>query len=475
MNASLHLHDTLSGSLRPIVPADGQCLGFYCCGPTVYGPAHIGNFRTFVIHDVFRRVVELQGTKVRHVRNITDVDDKTIREAGEAGEPLQDFTRRWAERFHADARALNLLPPHEEPSAVAHIPQQIAMIEKLIEAGHAYAADDGSVYFRIASFPDYGKLSRLDQRELAAGHGCATLDADEYEKDHISDFVLWKARKPADADNYWESPWGDGRPGWHIECSAMSRQYLGDTFDVHSGGIDLCFPHHENEIAQSEGATGKPFARHWFHVTHLMVENQKMSKSLGNLYTLADLAEKGYTAAEMRYVLISGHYRKPLNFTFGGLQAARQALGRLAEEARALADAAGNPQPPAYHELLASALDSREPFQAAWDAINDNLNTPKALGELFSALNRLDKNLLDGAAVTAAHRELHRIVAALGLTLPTIESTEAPPEIVALANHRLEARRTKNWAQADELRDQINAAGWNVKDSKDNFELTALR
>ena len=268
---ALHLHDTLSRKVRPIAPADGETLRFYCCGPTVYGPAHVGNLRTFLLQDVFRRTVELSGTPTHHVRNLTDVDDKTIRQSQAEGVPLAEFTARWTARLHADAEALNILPPHHEPGAVAHIPHQIRLIERLIAGGHAYVAADGSVYFDVSSFTTYGQLSRLNEREITTGqpvggHADDREDADEYARESAADFALWKARKPEDGPNAWPSPWGEGRPGWHIECSAMSIEYLGETFDVHSGGVDLIFPHHENEIAQSEAATGHTFARHWFHI-----------------------------------------------------------------------------------------------------------------------------------------------------------------------------------------------------------------
>jgi len=307
----MQLYDTLLRSTKPIHAHNNKYFGFYCCGPTVYGAAHIGNFRTFVLQDVFRRCVELNGIRTKHVRNITDVDDKTIRGAVQSGQSLSAFTRVWTERFHTDCAALNCLPPHVEPSAVAHIPQQIAMIESLMAKGHAYAANDGSVYFSIPSFSEYGKLSHLDQRELELGKTAKQRNgSDEYAKDSVADFVLWKARKPEDGENFWPSPWGEGRPGWHLECSAMIKQYLGDSFDLHSGGVDLVFPHHENEIAQSRCSCGGDFARHWFHITHLLVDGGKMSKSLGNLYTLEDLQARGHTAMELRYVLVAGYYAK---------------------------------------------------------------------------------------------------------------------------------------------------------------------
>ena len=280
---------------------DGKSIRFYGCGPTVYGPAHIGNFRTFVMQDVFRRVLETSGQKTHHVRNLTDVDDKTIRQSQEEGVGLQEFTARWTDRFQEDCKALNLLPPHIEPSAVGHIPEQIELIQRLIDGEKAYQAKDGSVYFKIESFEDYGRFSRLADRRSTSDTNRET--SDEYDRDSAADFALWKARRPEDGENYWPSPWGEGRPGWHIECSAICMKHLGESFDLHSGGVDLVFPHHENEIAQVEAVTCKTFARHWFHIAHLMVEGQKMSKSLGNLHTLQDLAEKGYKAQEVRYVL----------------------------------------------------------------------------------------------------------------------------------------------------------------------------
>ena len=271
---------------------DGQSVRFYGCGPTVYGPAHIGNFRTFVMQDVFRRVLETSGQQTFHVRNLTDVDDKTIRQSQEEGIKLQDFTANWTTRFQNDCELLNLMAPHIEPSAVGHIPEQITLIERLIEKDKAYQAKDGSVYFRVEAFAEYGRLSRLADREITTSAPVRET-SDEYDRDSAADFALWKARRPEDGENFWNSPWGEGRPGWHIECSAICMKHLGESFDLHSGGVDLVFPHHENEIAQVEAVTCKTFARHWFHSAHLMVEGQKMSKSLGNLYTLSDLAEKG--------------------------------------------------------------------------------------------------------------------------------------------------------------------------------------
>ena len=466
----MQLYDTLTRQNRELKPIDGKTFRFYCCGPTVYGPAHIGNFRTFVMHDVFRRVLETGGMQTLHVRNITDVDDKTIRDAQAAGKTLKEFTDHWLAKFHADCTALGCLPPHIEPSALEHIPQQIAMIEQLIENGHAYASDDGSVYFSVSSFPEYGKLSHLDTRELDLGKTQnARADADEYEKDSIADFVLWKSRKPEDGENFWSSPWGDGRPGWHLECSAMIKEYLGTDFDLHSGGVDLVFPHHENEIAQSRCSCGGNFAAHWFHITHLMVDGGKMSKSLGNLYTIDDLVAKGHTAMDVRYVLLSGHYRKQLNFTLDSLHAAKEALHKLAKGRAALEAAAGGNrgggfQPPSQPE-------DYEQFTPAWLDLNNDLNTPAALGGLFVGLKSAQK--LDGVDAAKNLAAFDAILDALGLELPAIEekSTDIPADIRDLAERRWQAKQNKDWAASDQLRDQLTTLGWTIKDTPDGYEL----
>jgi cysteinyl-tRNA synthetase len=469
---SLHLHDTLTRQTLPVLAADGKTLRFYCCGPTVYGPAHIGNFRTFLAQDVFRRVVELAGSPTLHVRNITDVDDKTIRDSQKAGQTLAEFTQFWTRQFHADCAALNLLRPHVEPKATEHIPHQIKMIQKLIAGGHAYQGSDSSVYFRITSFADYGKLSHLEDRELRLGSAQGATDSDEYTKDSLADFVLWKAHKPEDGANRWESPWGDGRPGWHLECSAMSLEYLGVEFDLHGGGIDLIFPHHENEIAQSCCATGGHFARHWMHAAHLMVDGGKMSKSLGNLYTLDDLNKLGHSVMEVRYTLLSGHYRQPLNFTLHSLDAARQALAKLAKFEKALREKAGAGAAPSHEDLM--KLPNAGPLQPAWDALLHDLNVPEALGCIFSLLNKT--KLADASAAQAKEiwRSLHFILDALGITLPEIkeeEAVEVPDDIKALAEERWKAKQAKDWAKSDELRKKLELAGWLIKDSKDGYQL----
>lgn len=470
--STLRLHDTLTRQTAPVTSADGKTLRFYACGPTVYGPAHIGNFRTFIAQDIFRRVVELGGTPTLHVRNITDVDDKTIRDSIKAKQTLTEFTQFWTRRFHADCAALNLLPPHVEPKATEHIPHQIRMIESLVQRGHAYAAADGSVYFRVASFGDYGKLSHLEDRELRLGAAHGAHDSDEYSKDALADFALWKAHKAEDGDNAWDSPWGRGRPGWHLECSAMSLEYLGAEFDLHSGGIDLVFPHHENEIAQSCCATGGRFARHWMHVVHLMVDGGKMAKSLNNFYTLDDLKHRGYTPAEVRYALLSGHYHQPLNFTLHSLDAARAALQKLARFDKALRETAGETSAPAHEALVKDRYAGA--FQAAWDSLLDNLNVPGAQGGVFTVVNQTKLSGLTASDAKPLWKGLHFILDALGIELPPVkadEAVDAPEEIKALAEQRWTAKQARDFASADDLRRKVDLAGWTIKDSKEGYTL----
>jgi cysteinyl-tRNA synthetase len=454
----IRLHDSLSREVRELRPAqpDGV-FRFYNCGPTVYAPAHIGNFRTFVVNDVIRRLLELEfgADKVRHVRNLTDVDDKTIRRAREEGRSLAEVTKQWTEKFHADCAALNCLPPHLEPTATGHIREQVDMIDVLLRRGNAYRAADGSVYFKVSSFDGYGRLSRVKERELQPGSAFAgksqAVDADE--KEDGSDFALWKAHKPDDGDNAWDSPWGRGRPGWHIECSAMSKKHLGDTIDLHTGGVDLLFPHHENEIAQSECCNGVAFSHHWYHSEHLLVDGKKMSKSLGNLYTLDDLVAKGFSPMALRYALLMGHPRKQLNFTLESLHAAESALKTL-RAARALLPAAGGNC--SVHTPVVAAL-------------HDDLNTPGALGALFTAINSTPPADINAAL-------FDRAMFALGLDLSARPARiSAPAEILALAEKRWTAKQAKDFATADALRKEIAAAGWSMLDRKDGYSLEPLK
>lgn len=473
----MKLYDTLSRTTKELKPIDGKRYRFYCCGPTVYGPAHIGNFRTFLTQDVFRRVLELLELHPYHVRNLTDVDDKTIKGSQAKGVTLTDFTEKWTKKFHEDCGALNMLPPHEEPTATGHIPEQIDMIKTLIDKGHAYVAKDGSVYYKVSSFKYYGKLAHLDlghlqtQAENSAGE--ANL-ADEYDKESVADFSLWKAWKAEDGDNFWDSPWGKGRPGWHIECSAMSKRYLGDTFDLHGGGVDLCFPHHENEIAQSEAATGKPFAMHWFHSAHLQVEGTKMSKSLGNLYTLDDIKAKGYSPMVLRYLLVTGYYKHPFNFTMDGLGAAKSALGKFERFVKYLLEKAGL-QDSDYEAVIANPIQaSWGSFEKAWAELCDDLNVPAALGEVFKVIKDLEHKDLSAQQATKELNAFGKVMYALGIKLFTEEKQTAPVEIYELGKQRWEAKNARDFARADGLRVEIESKGWKILDRKDGFDLELL-
>lgn len=453
---SIRLHDSLTREIRELSPAHADGIfRFYNCGPTVYAPAHIGNFRTFVVNDVLRRLLELEfgASQVKHVRNLTDVDDRTIGQTQKEQRPLAEITKKWTDKFHADCVALNCLPPHVEPTATGHIPEQVSMIECLMEQGNAYRAADGSVYFKIESFPGYGSLSRIKERELKITNTVA--DADH--KDSVSDFALWKAFKPEeDGEVRWPGPRGasEGRPGWHIECSAMIKKHLGDTIDLHTGGVDLLFPHHENEIAQSQCCNGTTFARHWYHSEHLLVEGTTMSKSKGNYYTLTDLVEKGYSPMALRYALLMGHPRKQLNFTLDSLHAAESALKTL----RAVRTA-----------LPATGGDCRVdvPLMAA---LEDDLNLPGALGALFTAVNSTPPS-----DINAAHFDRAMFALGLDLAFAATPKVEAPAAITALAARRWAAKQTKDFATADALRRELTSAGWSMLDSKTDYQLEPLK
>ena len=453
---AIRLHDSLTREVRELKPshADGV-IRFYNCGPTVYAPAHIGNFRTFVVNDVIRRLLELEfgADKVKHVRNLTDVDDKTIKRARDEGRPLAEVTRQWTEKFHADCAALHCLTPHVEPTATGHIREQVDMIEVLMQKGNAYRAPDGSVYFKVSSFDGYGRLSRVKERELQMGSALKAQAVDADEKEDGSDFALWKAHKPDDGANAWDSPWGRGRPGWHIECSAMSKKHLGATIDLHTGGVDLLFPHHENEIAQSECCNGTAFAQHWYHSEHLLVDGKKMSKSLGNLYTLDDLKAKGFSPMALRYALLMGHPRKQLNFTLDSLHAAEKALGTLRQ----------------FRASLASVGGDATLFAPVHAALADDLNTPGSLGALFTIVNRGPQ----GVELAA----FDRVLFALGMKLdaPVAPKADIPADIADLAAKRWAAKQAKDFAAADTLRKELTAAGWSMLDRKDGYSLEPVR
>jgi cysteinyl-tRNA synthetase len=451
---------------EPRDPAD-RIVGIYTCGPTVYSRAHIGNFRAYIFEDLLQRHLELRGYKVHRVMNITDVDDKTIRGALEAGVPLTKFTAQFKEAFFEDVEILRIKRADEFPAATdqRYVDRMIEMIRVLISRGLAYQAEDKSVYFRINKFPDYGKLAHFDLTQLQS---TGRVKHDEYDKEHIGDFALWKAWDEEDGDVKWDSPWGPGRPGWHIECSAMSTTLLGDEIDIHCGGVDNIFPHHEAEIAQSEGVTGKKFVRYWLHCAHLLVDGQKMSKSLGNFYTVPDVLAKGCTGRELRYALLRVHYRVPLNFTWDGMNEARESLGRIDEWLERLKEIAqrANAQRP--------TSNVQRPKQQFEEALDDDLNISAALGFLFESIretNRaMDENKLDAGSAKAWLDWWKRINTVLDLE--TESEVVVPPEAAQLAQERDNARREKNWKRSDELRERIFALGWEVRDTKEGQKLT---
>jgi cysteinyl-tRNA synthetase len=536
----IRLHNTLSRAVAPLAPANPDGVyRLYCCGPTVYGASHIGNFRTFIIQDVLRRALQIEfgAAKVLHARNITDVDDRILQQARDENRPLADIAAHWSKLFHADAQALNLLPPHFEPGAVETIPAQIALIQRLLDLGHAYKAPDGSVYFKVASFPDYGRLARLEFSALRTqdtnSAGALNL-ADKYDRDSAADFALWKARKPEDGPNFWPSPFGEGRPGWHIECSAMIEQvFAGQTIDLHGGGVDLIFPHHENEIAQStcahDGDASYHFVRHWFHSAHLTIEDHKMARSVGNVYTLAEIQKMGFTPVALRYALLAGHYRSPLNFSQHALQSADAALHKLNKHLLALAARAtvgaslatahsssvgaslatahsssvgaslapGHSEPTQKATAGPTLLDSKAPgpsspqpethslitrliaadpanlrwgrFATAWSVLCDDLNLPGALGEIFKVEPK-------ASSAEQAAEDLEGLVKiavhVLGLDLPLpVVTATIPAAIAALAQQRWDAKKSRDFKLADTLRLQIESAGFKILDRKDGFAL----
>jgi cysteinyl-tRNA synthetase len=461
---ALKLFNTLSRTLQDFVPLDpaGQRVGMYCCGPTVYDFAHIGNWRTFVFSDLVRRTLEFKGWKVHHVMNITDVDDKIIRRVREANTDLRDFTGRYETAFLEDLKSLNCLLPHLTPRATEHIPDIIELIEKLTERGLAYKAPDGSVYFSIDNYQkaghQYGQLLKLNFDEMRAGE---RVRNDEYEKESVADFALWKSRVPDDGTVFWPSPWGDGRPGWHIECSAMSMKLLGQSFDLHLGGEDLVFPHHEDEIAQSEGAVahadGGRFVKYWLHGAHLLVESRKMSKSLGNFFTLRDLLAKGFTGREVRYLLLTAHYRETFNFTLGGLEGARAALLRIDECLKKLLELAGErigETSPEWLKRFSEALEDDLNISSAWAAVFDWVRE----------INRkLAENVLGSEEAAGALATWKKMDSVLGVGVP--QELEVPAEILDLVGARQAARKAKDFKQADVIRDELKNKGWIVEDT----------
>jgi cysteinyl-tRNA synthetase len=464
----LKLYNTETREKQVVRPMK-ETLRMYTCGPTIYDFAHIGNFRTYVFEDLLRRTLKFFGMKVEQAMNITDLDDKTIRGAIQKKIPLKNYTEPYRIAFFEDLERLLIEKVEHYPAATEYIDEMIQMVQTLIDKGFAYKSPNGSVYFSIRKFPEYGRLSHLtldDLRENASGENTA----DEYEKDNISDFVLWKAyERERDGEIFWESPFGLGRPGWHIECSAMSTKLLGDTIDIHCGGVDNMFPHHENEIAQSECCSGHHFVRHWVHVEHLLVDHKKMSKSLGNFYTLRDLLNRGYTGVEVRYLLLSSHYRTQLNFTMQGLDAARASLTRIAD----LIDRLRAVKSPERSTVAASQLKSaKERFKTA---LADDINISAALAILFDLVRELN-SLCDAGKLGANEaQEALALFAEWDCVLAVLplkeKKEEVPQELLRMLELREKARSEKNWSVSDEMRDAILANGYLIEDTPQGARL----
>jgi cysteinyl-tRNA synthetase len=460
----LKLFNTLSRSLEEFVPLDpaGKKVGIYCCGPTVYDFGHIGNFRTFVFGDLVRRYLEFKGFATQHVLNITDVDDKIIKRVRESGKSLGEYTSFYEAEFLTDLDTLNCLRPNQRPRATEHMGEIIALIEKLLARGIAYRASDGSIYFSIEKYRaaghQYGQLVKLNFEAMRVGE---RVSSDEYDKESLADFALWKARVPEDGEVFWDSPWGEGRPGWHIECSAMSMKLLGASFDLHLGGEDLAFPHHEDEIAQSEGAccqpAGQRFVKYWLHGAHLLVEGKKMSKSLGNFFTLRDLLAKGFSGREVRALLLSAHYRETFNFTLAGLDEARTKLARVDEclaKLREVSEGRTAAPSPALVDAFSAAMDNNLNVSGAWGAVFDWVReTNKAL-----AANTISPE--QAAAELAAW---NRVDAVFGLGSTRADGT--PAELLALLEERQAARKAKDFKRSDAIRDELKAKGWMIEDT----------
>jgi len=458
--SSLRFTNTLTRAVEPFEPVDPPEVRMYTCGPTVYDFAHIGNFRAYVFEDLLRRYLKFRGYSVTQVMNLTDIDDKTIRGARSAGVPLDKWTQQFKDAFFEDIDTLNVERAEVYPAATEHINEMVDLVKRLRAAGHTYEAE-GSIYFKISTFPGYGKLAHIDVKKLSAG-ASGRVDTDEYDKEDVRDFALWKAWSENDGDVCWDTDLGRGRPGWHIECSAMSMCYLGETLDIHTGGVDNIFPHHENEIAQSEAATGKPFVRYWLHCAHLLVDNRKMSKSLGNFYTLRDILERGYDPMSIRYALLSTHYRQPCNFTFDGLDAAGQAVRRLRELRLRLAECsgAGDDEP----EPLIN--DTRNRFIEAMD---DDLNISAGLGVLFDLVREVNRRLDTGRISAEQARSVRSFLDETDTVLGVMgeESVEVPRDILELVAERQTARDDKEFALADQLRTRSLDAGYVVEDTPD--------
>lgn len=457
----LKLFNTASRRLEELIPLEGNHVRMYTCGPTVYNQVHIGNLRTFIFEDLLRRTIKFFGMKITQVMNLTDVDDKTIKGAIEKGISLDEYTQPYKDGFFHDLNALHIEKAEKYPAATEYIDEMIAMIQSLLDKGVAYKGNDGSIYYAIKKFPRYGCLSHLNLDELQVG-ASERVSSDEYEKENVSDFVLWKAYEPErDGKIFWKSPFGDGRPGWHLECSAMAMKLLGETIDIHCGGIDNMFPHHENEIAQSEAHSGKQFVKIWMHAEHLVVDGKKMSKSLKNFYTLQQLKDKGYTGPEIRFMLMQTHYKHQLNFTFPGLDGVRTAIGRLQDFTHRMQIQKGQES----SGLVRPVLDTT--MHAFAESLANDLNISAALAALFDMVREIN-TLCDQNKVSES--EAHEVIELLKkvntiLDVLKFEEEAAPTELLEALQQRQAARKSKDWALADSLRDLIYSRGYVIEDT----------
>ncbi|MCC7569870.1 cysteine--tRNA ligase [Candidatus Micrarchaeota archaeon] len=456
----LKFYNTLSRKIEEFRPIEDKKVGLYTCGPTVYNYAHIGNLRCYIFEDVLKRWLVYRGYNVKHVMNITDVDDKTIRDSQKEGVALKEFTNKYTQSFFEDIKILNILPADYYPAATETIPEMVAIVKKLIDKGYAYQGEDKSWYFSVSKFKDYGKLAHMNISELKSG---ARVCQDEYEKQEAADFALWKAWDAKDGEVYWETELGKGRPGWHIECTAMSTKYLGNHFDIHCGGVDNMFPHHENEIAQTEAATGEKFVNYWLHSEHLIVEGKKMSKSLGNFYTLRDLLDKGYDPRAIRWLFLSTHYREQLNFSFDALKSATETIQNIDLFIQRVMLKEKETDTGRTQEIDKFIEDARNGFS---EAMNNDLQISQALPNLFGFINKINTKIDlmkkdDFKNVLGFLDELDSVLGVMKFELP-----EIPKEVENLLEKRNKARAEKNWEESDRLRDEIKSKGFEVHDDK---------
>ena len=457
---NIRFFNTLTREKEKFIPLEQGKAKMYTCGPTVYDFAHIGNLRSFIFEDLMRRWLEYRGFNVTQVMNLTDVDDKTITASRKHGIPLEECTKRYIKAFFEDLTTLNIEEAEHYPRATEHIPEMIAFIKKLMEKGYGYRGKDGSIYYDISRFTGYGRLSKIRVEELKPG---ARVKVDEYGKEEARDFALWKAWDEEDGEVFWETEIGKGRPGWHIECSTMAMKYLGETIDIHSGGVDLIFPHHENEIAQSEAVTGKTFVNYWLHNEHLLVEGKRMAKRFGNYYTLRDLTKMGYNPKAVRYLLLSTHYRQQLNFTFKGLEAAKNAVSRIMNFMHRLMDAKGEECGEAIVALMGDVQNRFE------EAMDDDLNISLALAALFDFVREVNKivddNMLSKGEAEAVSKLMMRFDKVLGVIGKIKIEDKLSKEAEELIRKREEARKAKDWATADKIRQQLRRMGIVIEDT----------